>query len=708
MVAAMRPRLAWLLAFLAALPSAGGVTSLADLAASGQWRRVLEVALVEARQAPLPPHRALVAAEAARRLGRAADEEALLEAAVGEDGPGQVARVRLAALRAEAAPAGAAALVLPVLSRPRTPELRRAAVAVVERARRLPPRLRRALRRAARRLPRADRRRLEAAVAAAAGEAGRRELLRLLRRSVRDRAAATAAAALERLGPRSATERLLLGSALLAQGRYEEAAPLLERAARTLRGWKAPFRAGRCAYRRERYGEAAAWYLRALRRAPDARRRAELLVHLARARLAAGDLPAALEAARRAVRARPSDARRLLLADLELQAGNRRRAEASIGRLRTREGRDRGRILLALERLRAGDGTGAVRLLDSVRGRRWGGAAQVVAARLELALGDGPGALRRLERAARIGLGPYWEEAARATTARLPAETVDAWRDGVARAWRERGDAGALAEWAALEPDPARLAAVRAAVAPRFRPPRDIAPRRGLAARLWSLGLHQAAARWDASNLPHGDPAAAGWAAARLAAAGRIRRAMALADEARRRMHPRAPVALLPERVARTLYPLPMPVEVRRAAEKAGVDWALLAALVREESAWDPGAVSAVGARGLTQLMPATARRVAGALGEPEPDPEALHDPARSLRLGAAELARLLRRSGGRAERAVAAYNAGERAAARWAARCPEPCTPELYLLAIGYGATRAYTADVLAAAAWYRRLYAP
>ncbi len=44
-----------------------------------------------------------------------------------------------------------------------------------------------------------------------------------------------------------------------------------------------------------------------------------------------------------------------------------------------------------------------------------------------------------------------------------------------------------------------------------------------------------------------------------------------------------------------------------RSGEAGGVDWNLLAAVAREESRWDPGALSAVGARGLVQLMPATA-----------------------------------------------------------------------------------------------------
>lgn len=85
-----------------------------------------------------------------------------------------------------------------------------------------------------------------------------------------------------------------------------------------------------------------------------------------------------------------------------------------------------------------------------------------------------------------------------------------------------------------------------------------------------------------------------------------------------------------------------------RAAHLAGIPPALLAALVRTESAWNPKAISSAGAIGLTQLMPKTA----AGLGVDPWDPEAnLHGGARYLRL---QLNRF-----GRLDWAVAAYNAG-------------------------------------------------
>lgn len=88
---------------------------------------------------------------------------------------------------------------------------------------------------------------------------------------------------------------------------------------------------------------------------------------------------------------------------------------------------------------------------------------------------------------------------------------------------------------------------------------------------------------------------------------------------------------------------------LRKAASDAGVAPALLASLVWRESRWNPHAVSAKGAMGLTQLMPATARELGC-------DPA---DPTANLLAGARYLRRQLDSFGGDVEMALAAYNAG-------------------------------------------------
>jgi hypothetical protein len=98
----------------------------------------------------------------------------------------------------------------------------------------------------------------------------------------------------------------------------------------------------------------------------------------------------------------------------------------------------------------------------------------------------------------------------------------------------------------------------------------------------------------------------------------------------------------------------PYSAQILSAAREHKVDPSLIAAVIRAESGGMPNAVSRKGARGLMQLMPATARR----LGVRRP-----FDPAENIRGGAAYLAELAARYGDtRADLVLAAYNAGERA----------------------------------------------
>jgi len=103
---------------------------------------------------------------------------------------------------------------------------------------------------------------------------------------------------------------------------------------------------------------------------------------------------------------------------------------------------------------------------------------------------------------------------------------------------------------------------------------------------------------------------------------------------------------------------------VRREARAAGVDPALVVAVIAAESGFDPRATSRAGAAGLMQLMPATAAE----LGVTD-----RFDPVQNVRGGATYLRFLLERFGGDVSRALAAYNAGPGAvASRGAAPFPE------------------------------------
>ncbi len=150
----------------------------------------------------------------------------------------------------------------------------------------------------------------------------------------------------------------------------------------------------------------------------------------------------------------------------------------------------------------------------------------------------------------------------------------------------------------------------------------------------------------------------------------------------------------------RLAYPEAMPSLVEQAAGRVGIDPALLFAVAREESGFDPRALSRAGAQGLTQLMPATARRMAERLGLPPPVPRALReDPQLNLRLGAAYLGWLRNHLGPARVLTPAAYNAGERALLRWlrAAGAHEtPCPFDRFVEAIPYDETRRYSRRVL------------
>jgi soluble lytic murein transglycosylase-like protein len=130
-----------------------------------------------------------------------------------------------------------------------------------------------------------------------------------------------------------------------------------------------------------------------------------------------------------------------------------------------------------------------------------------------------------------------------------------------------------------------------------------------------------------------------------------------------------------------SLAGVPYGDEITAAARRNGIDPALLAGLVRQESNFNAAAVSPAGARGLTQLMPATA----AGLGVANPS-----DPVQALEGGARYLRRQLDAFGGDVTKALAAYNAGPGAVQRYGGVPP-------------YAETQAYVQKVQAFAAAYR-----
>ena len=140
---------------------------------------------------------------------------------------------------------------------------------------------------------------------------------------------------------------------------------------------------------------------------------------------------------------------------------------------------------------------------------------------------------------------------------------------------------------------------------------------------------------------------------------------------------------------------LRFPVPRLRPAGGFQVDPALVYALTRLESNFDPGVVSAAGARGLMQIMPVTARYVAGNADLP---PDRLHDPAVNLDLGQRYVAYLSRQEGIGEDllRILASYNSGPGAFQRWSAELRDDGDPLLFIEAIPTDETRAFVEHVL------------
>ena len=126
---------------------------------------------------------------------------------------------------------------------------------------------------------------------------------------------------------------------------------------------------------------------------------------------------------------------------------------------------------------------------------------------------------------------------------------------------------------------------------------------------------------------------------------------------------------------------VPYGAQITAAAQKYNLDPALLAGLVKQESGFNPNAGSPAGARGLTQLMPATA----AGLGVTD-----VTDPAQALDGGAKYLKQQLDAFGGDVTKALAAYNAGPGAVQRYGGVPP-------------YAETQSYVQKVQAFAAAYR-----
>jgi soluble lytic murein transglycosylase len=158
-------------------------------------------------------------------------------------------------------------------------------------------------------------------------------------------------------------------------------------------------------------------------------------------------------------------------------------------------------------------------------------------------------------------------------------------------------------------------------------------------------------------------------------------------------------------RLLRVVYPFLFQELVVAEALDQGVDPYLVAAVIRRESAFNPGVTSSAGAIGLMQIMPQTGRGLAREVGMQSYSPQLLMQPALNVQLGVRYLANLLRLYGGDIPLTLSAYNAGPARASRWR-RLPEAQDPELFMERIPFNETREYVRHVKLHWALYRELY--
>lgn len=152
----------------------------------------------------------------------------------------------------------------------------------------------------------------------------------------------------------------------------------------------------------------------------------------------------------------------------------------------------------------------------------------------------------------------------------------------------------------------------------------------------------------------------------------------------------------------RFLYLTPYRREVNEAAEEQALDEAWVYGLMRQESRFVSAAQSHVGANGLMQLMPATARWVAKQLNVAM-SAEQVQEPQLNIRLGSYYLKHLDDMLGHKIL-ATAGYNAGPRRAKSWQA--DKPLEAARYIESIPFPETRDYVKKVMANAIHYARLF--
>ncbi|HYK18909.1 MAG TPA: transglycosylase SLT domain-containing protein [Bryobacteraceae bacterium] len=160
-----------------------------------------------------------------------------------------------------------------------------------------------------------------------------------------------------------------------------------------------------------------------------------------------------------------------------------------------------------------------------------------------------------------------------------------------------------------------------------------------------------------------------------------------------------------PEKFWRLAFPLPYQKQLEEFCRPLSLDPFLVAALIRQESEFNPKAVSRSNARGLTQVMPSTGRELSRKLRIPRYQTSMLFTPETNLKIGTYYLKALSDQLEGKWEATLASYNAGKSRVLAWlgSGTFHEPAE---FVESIPFNETRVYVQSVLRNAEVYRRLY--
>jgi soluble lytic murein transglycosylase len=161
----------------------------------------------------------------------------------------------------------------------------------------------------------------------------------------------------------------------------------------------------------------------------------------------------------------------------------------------------------------------------------------------------------------------------------------------------------------------------------------------------------------------------------------------------------------LPRNYWETLFPRPYWTDLQRFSSANSLDPYLVASLIRQESEFNPGAISRANALGLMQVLPGTGKKLAKDMNIRHFSPDQLLTPNTNIQLGTRYFKQLLERFNGTPEYALAAYNAGTNRVDDWLSAGTYRDAPE-FVESIPFTETREYVQAIMRNATVYRKLY--